>query len=87
MTKPELIEALKAKGITPPDGASAADLAKLLEEASQEKPVKELKPGMVVVRVTGQPVCEDGVHYVKGDEIHTTAKRAAALGGLVEAVS
>lgn len=86
MTKPELIEALAQKGITPPDGASAADLKKLLDEATEEKPKPELKPGMVVVRVTGQPVCEAGVHYVKGDEIHTTSKRAAALGALVEAV-
>jgi hypothetical protein len=87
MTKPEIIDALKAKGITPPEGASAGDLAKLLEEANAAPPAKELKPGQVVVRVTGQPVCEDGVHYVKGDEIHTTPKRAAALGSLVEPVA
>ena len=86
MTKPELIAALADKGITPPDGASAADLAKLLEEANAPTPAKEIKPDLVVVRVTGQPVCEDGVHYVQGDEIHTTPKRAAALGTLVEKV-
>jgi threonine dehydrogenase-like Zn-dependent dehydrogenase len=86
MTKPELIEALAQKGITPPDGASAADLKKLLDEANEVKEKPPLQPGQVVVRVTGQPVCEDGVHYVKGDEIHTTPERAAALGALVEAV-
>jgi hypothetical protein len=87
MTKPQLIAALAEKGITPPDGASAADLEKLLAEANETKPVKEIPAGYVVVRVVGQPVCEDGVHYVKGDEIHTTPERAKALGALVEPVA
>lgn len=39
------------------------------------------------VRVVGQPVCEDGVHYTKGVTFETTAERAAALGDLVEIVT
>jgi hypothetical protein len=39
---------------------------------------------LVTVRVTGQPVCEDNLHYAKGDTFETTAERAAALGELVE---
>ncbi|WP_193214936.1 hypothetical protein [Luteolibacter marinus] len=40
----------------------------------------------VTVRVTGQPVGEDGAHYAKGETFQTTAERAAALGAYVEIV-
>ena len=42
---------------------------------------------MATVRVTGQPVCEDGVHYLKGETFETTPERAEALAGLTEIVS
>lgn len=32
---------------------------------------------------TGQPVCEDGVHYTKGEPMDLTPERAEALGSLV----
>jgi len=38
----------------------------------------------VKVTPTGQPVCEEGVHYSKGEPIEVTASRAKALGKLVE---
>ncbi len=43
-------------------------------------------PKLVTVAVTGQPVCEDGNHYAKGETFETTAERAAALGDLVSTV-
>jgi hypothetical protein len=41
-------------------------------------------PALVTVRVTGQPVGEDGLHYTQGTTFETTPERAAALGELVE---
>lgn len=35
---------------------------------------------------TGQPVCEEGVHYAKGDIMELTPERAEALGSLVAPV-
>lgn len=46
---------------------------------------KKIADGAVWVRVTGQPVCEEGEHHAKGAVFATTAERAAALGDLVEA--
>jgi hypothetical protein len=46
---------------------------------------KKSAEGAVWVRVTGQPVHEEGAHQPKGAVFATTAERAAALGDLVEA--
>lgn len=46
----------------------------------------EETPALVTVKVTGQPVCEDGIHYAKGETFETTPERAAALGELVSIV-
>lgn len=35
----------------------------------------------------GQPVCEDGVHYNKGDIMELSEERAEALGRLVVPIS
>ncbi len=37
----------------------------------------------ITVQVTGQPVCEDGIHHAKGETFQTTRERAEALGDLV----
>ncbi len=42
------------------------------------------KTNTVFVKVTGQPICEDGVHYAKDETFETTPERAEALGTLVE---
>jgi hypothetical protein len=42
------------------------------------------KTNTVFVKVTGQPVGEDGNHYAKGEVFETTPERAEALGTLVE---
>jgi hypothetical protein len=49
-----------------------------------KKTTPEETPTLVTVKVTGQPVCEDGKHYAKGETFQTTPERAAALAGLVE---
>jgi hypothetical protein len=41
----------------------------------------------VIVRVTGERICENGIGYAKGETFETTADRAAALAGLVEIVT
>lgn len=45
-----------------------------------------VQSGMVKVRVTGQPIGEEGSHYVKGAVFEMTPERAAALGKLVEPI-
>ena len=42
---------------------------------------------IVTVTPTGQPVCEDGVHYKKGEILKVTATRAKALAGLVTEIA
>ena len=54
---------------------------------AKAKPLTEEEAAMATVRVTGQPVCEDGVHYAKGDTFQTTQERAEALAGLTEIVA
>ena len=46
----------------------------------------ETDTGLITVRVTGQPICEDGEHYLKGATFETTPERAAALASLVSIV-
>ena len=42
---------------------------------------------IVTVTPTGQPVCEGGVHYKKGEPMQVTATRAKALAGLVTEIN
>lgn len=132
MNKSELLTALASFGVTAPDGATNADLQKLLEETRQKageaatggttggdqgtapdpasstappdastppppapnppprpKATAEFRPPepprMVHARVIGQPICEEGVHYKKGDVFKLPLERAFALGpGLIE---
>lgn len=51
--------------------------------AKKTETTPEETPALVTVTVTGQPVCEDGNHYAKGETFETTPERAAALGDLV----
>jgi hypothetical protein len=52
--------------------------------AKKTETTPEETPTLVTVKVTGQPVCEDGKHYAKGETFQTTPERSAALAGLVE---
>lgn len=65
--------------ITGARGASGA-------EAGESPAPQVKKPDSVTVKVTGQPVCEDGEHHGKDATFETTGERAAALGGLVSVV-
>lgn len=50
---------------------------------AKTKTTEEKTSSLVTVTVTGQPVCEDGNHYAKGETFETTPERATALGDLV----
>ena len=56
----------------------------MAKKTETETPVEQAPASLVTVRVTGQPVCEDGVHHAKGETFETTPARAEALGALVE---
>ena len=62
------------------------DLSPSLTKIMAKKTETET-PALVTVRVTGQPVCEDGVHHAKGETFETTPERAESLGALVETVT
>lgn len=58
-----------------------------MAKAKKEEGGEETPAGIVTVKVTGQPVCEDGVHHAKDQTFETTLERAAALASLVEIVT
>lgn len=87
-TKAEIIAALVAAGV---EGIDESLTVEKLQAIAAEMGVSLRKPKpealqLITVQVTGQPVCEDGVHHTKDATFETTPERAEALGSLVAIV-